>query len=153
MRRRDFIKGIAGLPSAWPLAALAQQSERVKRIGVLSNAPADAQGQSGVDAFQHALRQLGWSDGSNLRIDVRWGENDPDRARKYAAELIALSPDILLAAGTLGVIALQKATHTVPIVFVRVSDPVGGGLVDSCRFKHPPSSILSSILKLQSHLA
>src|SRR5690242_6860158 len=102
MRRRDLIKGIAGLLSAWPLAALAQQSERVKRIGVLSNAPADAQGQSGVDAFQHALRQLGWSDGSNLRIDVRWGENDPDRARKYAAELIALSPDILLAAGTLG---------------------------------------------------
>jgi len=131
MRRRDLIKGIAGLTSAWPLSALAQQSGRAKRIGVLSNAPADAQGQSGVEAFQQALRQLGWSGGSNLHIDVRWGENDPDRARKYAAELMALAPDVLLAAGTLSVIALQKATHTVPIVFVRVSDPVGGGLVDS----------------------
>src|SRR5215470_7250769 len=95
MRRRDFIKGIAGLTSAWPLTALAQQSERGKRIGVLSNAPADAQGQSGVEAFQQALRQLSWSDGSNLHIDVRWGENDPDRARKYAAELMALAPDVL----------------------------------------------------------
>jgi ABC-type uncharacterized transport system substrate-binding protein len=131
MRRREFISLVGATTAAWPLVAGAQQSERVRRIGVLSNAPADAQGQTGVDAFQQALRQLGWSDGSNVRIEVRWGENDPDRARKYAAELIALSPDVLLAAGTLGVIALQKATHTVPIVFVRVSDPVGGGLVDS----------------------
>jgi putative ABC transport system substrate-binding protein len=131
MRRRDFIKGIVGIPSAWPFTARAQQPERVKRIGVLSNAPADAQGQSGIEAFQQALRQLGWSEGSNVQIDVRWGENDPDRARKYAAELVALAPDVLLAAGTLGVMALQKATRAVPIVFVRVSDPVGGGLVDS----------------------
>jgi putative tryptophan/tyrosine transport system substrate-binding protein len=130
MRRREFVTTLLGT-AAWPLAARAQQSKRVKRIGVLSNAPADAQGQSGVEAFQEALRQLGWSDGGNVRIDVRWGENDPDRARKYAAELIALSPDVLLAAGTLGVMALQKATRAVPIVFVRVSDPVGGGLVDS----------------------
>jgi putative tryptophan/tyrosine transport system substrate-binding protein len=129
VRRREFIVffGVA----AWPLAARAQQPERVKRIGVLSNAPADAQGQSGVEAFQQALRQLGWNEGSNVRIDVRWGENDADRDRKYAAELVALAPDVLLAAGTLSVLALQKATRTVPIVFVRVSDPVGGGLVDS----------------------
>jgi putative ABC transport system substrate-binding protein len=118
MRRRDFIKGIVGIPSAWPFTARAQQPERVKRIGVLSNAPADAQGQSGIEAFQQALRQLGWSEGSNVQIDVRWGENDPDRARKYAAELVALAPDVLLAAGTLGVMALQKATRAVPIVFV-----------------------------------
>ncbi len=98
---------------------------------MLSNTPADAQGRSGLVALQERLRQLGWSDGRNVRIDVRWGENDPDRDRKYAAELVALAPDVLLAAGTLGVLALQKATRTVPIVFMRVSDPVGAGLVDS----------------------
>jgi len=131
MQRRDFITLLSGAAATWPLAARAQQPEQMRRIGVLSNAPADAQGQSGVEAFQQALRQLGWSDGRNVRIDVRWGENDPDRDRKYAAELVALAPDVLLAAGTLSVAALQKATRSVPIVFVRVSDPVGGGLVES----------------------
>jgi len=98
---------------------------------MLSNTAADALGQSGVTAFQQALEQFGWRDGRNVRFDVRWGENDPDRDRKYAAELVALGPDVILASGTPAVTALQKATRTVPIVFVRVSDPVGAGIVDS----------------------
>jgi len=128
MRRRNFIGGIA-VTTAWPAVALAQ--EPVRRIGMLSNTAADALGQSGVTAFQQALEQFGWRDGRNVRFDVRWGENDPDRDRKYAAELVALGPDVILASGTPAVTALQKATRTVPIVFVRVSDPVGAGIVDS----------------------
>jgi putative tryptophan/tyrosine transport system substrate-binding protein len=135
MRRRDVFTLIGGAIAAWPVGARAQQADRPKRIGFLSNTPADAQGESGLAAFRETLQQLGWSDGNNARIDVRWGENDPDRDRKYAAELVALAPDVIVAAGTLGVLALQKATRTVPIVFVRVSDPVGAGVVDS--LAHP----------------
>ena len=135
MRRRDLFPLIGGAVAAWPLGVRAQQPDRPKRIGFLSNTPADAQGQSGLAEFRETLQQLGWSDGNNVRIDVRWGENDFDRDRKYAAELVALAPDVIVAAGTLGVLALQKATRTVPIVFVRVSDPVGAGVVDS--LAHP----------------
>ena len=131
MRRREFVTLLGCMAVAWPIGVRAQQPERLRQIGFLSNAPSDAQGQSGLAAFQQALQKLGWSDGNNVRIDVRWGENDPDRDRKYAAELVALVPDVVLVAGTLGVMALQKATRTVPIVFVRVSDPVGAGVVDS----------------------
>jgi putative ABC transport system substrate-binding protein len=91
----------------------------------------DPEGQPAVAAFQQALQQLGWSDGRNVRFDIRWGENDVDRDRKFAAELVALSPDVILASGTLSVTALQRVTHTLPIVFVRVSDPVGAGVVDT----------------------
>jgi putative ABC transport system substrate-binding protein len=131
MRRRDVLSLISSAVAAWPLSARAQQPDHPKRIGFLSNTPADAQGLSGLAAFRETLQQLGWSDGNNVRIDVRWGENDPDRDRKYAAELVALAPDVIMVAGTLGVLALQKVTQTVPIVFVRVSDPVGAGVVDS----------------------
>src|SRR5580704_7415830 len=131
MRRRDVLSLISGAVAAWPLGVRAQQPDHPKRIGFLSNTPADAQGLSGLAAFRETLQQLGWSDGNNVRIDVRWGENDPDRDRKYAAELVALAPDVIMVAGTLGVLALQKVTQTVPIVFVRVSDPVGAGVVDS----------------------
>jgi ABC-type uncharacterized transport system substrate-binding protein len=136
MRRREFVIGIglssAGLSSTLPLAARAQQGEAVRRIAVLMNSPPDhPEGHPAVAAFQQALQQLGWSDGRNIRIDIRWGENDVDRDRKYAAELVALAPDVILAAGTLGVTALQRVTRTVPIVFVRVADPVGAGVVDS----------------------
>ena len=130
MRRRTFIAALGGV-ATWPLVARAQQEDRARRIGVLSNAPAEAQGDRGVEVLQEALQQVGWTHGRNLRIDVRWAGNDADRDRKYAAELIALGPDVILAVGTLGVVALQRATHTVPIVFVRVSDPVGAGVVDS----------------------
>jgi putative ABC transport system substrate-binding protein len=131
MRRREFIVGI-GLSSAWPLAATAQQPEQMRRVGVLMNVAADdPEGQPAVTAFQQALQQLGWSDGRNVRIDVRWGENDVERDRKYAGELVALAPDVILASGTLSVTALQRVTRAVPIVFVRVSDPVGAGVVDT----------------------
>jgi putative ABC transport system substrate-binding protein len=92
-------------------------------------APEHPEGQPYIAAFRQALQQLGWTEGRNLRIDIRWGENDVDRDRKYAAELIALAPDVILAAGTLSVTALQRASRTLPIVFVAVSDPVGAGLV------------------------
>jgi putative ABC transport system substrate-binding protein len=131
MRRREFIVGI-GLSSAWPLAATAQQPEQMRRVGVLMNVAADdPEGQPAVTAFQQALQQLGWSDGRNVRIDIRWGENDVERDRKYAGELVALAPDVILASGTLSVTALQRVTRAVPIVFVRVSDPVGAGVVDT----------------------
>jgi putative ABC transport system substrate-binding protein len=132
MRRRDFIALLGGAAAAWPLAAPAQQAEPMRRIAVLMNRAADdSEGQASVAAFQQDLQQLGWSDGRNVRIDIRWSHNDVDLDRKYAAELAALAPDVLLAAGTLSVTALQRVTHTLPIVFVGVSDPVGAGVVDS----------------------
>jgi putative ABC transport system substrate-binding protein len=103
----------------------------MRRIGVLMNSAADPRGQAAVAAFQQALQQLGWSDGRNLRIDARWGANDIDLDRKYAAELVALAPDVILASGTLSVAAVQHITRTLPIVFVQVADPVGAGLVDA----------------------
>ena len=132
MRRRDFISLLGGTAALWPLAARAQQTERMRRIGVLMNrATDDEEGQAGVAAFRQVLQQLGWSDGSNVRIDIRWSENDIDRIHRYATELVALAPDVILAAGTLTVTALQRDTRILPIVFVQVSDPVGAGLVDT----------------------
>src|SRR5436305_14115077 len=117
---------------AGPLAALAQQPAPMRRIGVLMNVTADhPQGQAGVAAFQQAMQELGWIEGRNLRIDYRWGANDADRDRRYAAELVALAPDVILAVGTPGVAALQPVTRTLPIVFVQVTDPVGAGFVDA----------------------
>jgi putative ABC transport system substrate-binding protein len=136
MRRREFISLLGGAAASWPFAvprpARAQQIERARRIGVLMNSAAGEQeGQAGVAAFREALQQRGWTIGRDLQVDIRWGENDEDLDRKYAAELVALAPDLILASGTPSVAALQRATRSVPIVFVRVSDPVGGGLVNS----------------------
>src|SRR5439155_17423757 len=109
MRRREFITMLGGAAAAWPLRARAQQSEQMRRIGVLMNRRAsDPQGQARVAAFQQALQQLGWSDGRNVRLDIRWGEDAVERERKYAAELVALMPDIIFASGTLSVAALQN---------------------------------------------
>jgi putative ABC transport system substrate-binding protein len=132
MRRREFIALLGGAAAAtWPLPARAQQAEQVRRIGVLMNMAADdPQGQARVTAFRQVLQQLGRSD-RKVWIDTRWGENDVDRERQYAAELVTLAPDVLLASGTVSVAALQKATRTLPIVFVGVADPVGAGFVDS----------------------
>src|SRR5262249_39754374 len=130
MKRRAFISLLGGAAAAWPLAARAQQPQQVRRIGVLMNVAGDDP-HGRLAAFQEALQQLGWSDGRNVRIDTRWGENDVERERRYAAELIALAPDVILASGTLSVAALQNVTRTLPIVFVGVSDPVGAGFVDS----------------------
>ena len=132
MRRRDFITLIAGSLAAWPLAARAQQSERVRRIGVLMNRAAnDREGQARLAAFQQGLQQTGWSIGRNAQIDLRWGEDDLNLESKYAAELVALAPDIIFASGTLSVAAVKRLSRTVPIVFVAVTDPLGAGFVDS----------------------
>jgi putative tryptophan/tyrosine transport system substrate-binding protein len=131
VQRREFITLLGGAAAGWPLCARAQQPERVRRIGVLMYWPADdAEGQARLAAFAQALKQLGWSDGRNLRIDTRWATADD--IHRHAAELAALAPDVLLAGtGTATVAALLQATRTVPIVFVTVIDPVGAGFVAS----------------------
>jgi len=131
VRRRDIIT-LVGAAAAWPLVARAQQPERVRRIGVLMNRAADnPDGQARLAAFQQTLQQLGWSEGRNVRIDIRWGADDVERERRYAAELIGLAPDIILAGGTLSMAALQQTGRSVPIVFAAIADPVGAGFVDS----------------------
>jgi putative tryptophan/tyrosine transport system substrate-binding protein len=136
VRRREFITLLGGsAAAAWPIAAGAQQAERMRRIGVLmsvaSNGP---EGQARLAAFTNRLAQLGWTDGRNVRIDYRWGAGDAERSRKYAAELIALDPDVILASGD-PVMAMRQATRTIPIVFTIIADPVGNGLVES--LAHP----------------
>jgi ABC-type uncharacterized transport system substrate-binding protein len=122
MQRRQFIRLLGGA-AVWPLAAHAQQPEPMRRIGILMNRSEDsAEGQARVAALRQSLQQLGWSEGRNVRIDVRWGEDKIDLERKYAAELIALSPDIVFASGTLSVNAVQSVSRTLPIVFVAVTD-------------------------------
>jgi putative tryptophan/tyrosine transport system substrate-binding protein len=132
--RRAFITLLGGgAAAAWPLAARAQQPERVPRIGVLmASAADDSENQARMAAFLQGLAQLGWTDGRNIRIDTRWATTNPDDLRRHATELAALAPDVLVAAsGTTTVAPLLQATRTVPIVFVQVSDPVGGGFVES----------------------
>jgi putative ABC transport system substrate-binding protein len=132
MRRRAFITLFAGAAVARPLAALAQQTERMRRIGVLMAVAADdPEGQARVAMFVQALQQLGWTNGRNMRIDIRWGAVDADRYRKDAEELVALAPDVILAGSSAALAPLQRATRILPIVFAGVADPVGGGYVDS----------------------
>jgi ABC-type uncharacterized transport system substrate-binding protein len=130
--RRDFITLLGSTVIAWPLAARAQQRERVWRIGVLLPFAEDHPvGQARVAAFVQGLRQLGWTDGHNVRIDYRWSAGDSDNIRKFASELIALGPDVVMAFTSAAVTALRQATSTVPIVFAVVADPVGAGYVES----------------------
>jgi putative ABC transport system substrate-binding protein len=132
MKRREFITLLSGAAAAWPLAAHAQQADRIRRIGILMNIAADdSVAQNYVGAFMQGLAQLGWSVGRNLRVDLRWGAGDAERIRRYAAELVALSPDVILAAGGPVVIAVQLSSRTVPIVFAQSIDPVGAGYVQS----------------------
>ena len=133
MRRREFITLFGGAVATWPLATYAQQQPgQMRRIGVLMNRTAtDPEGQARLVAFQQALQQLGWNDGRNIRIDIRWGEDNIDHERKFAAELVALAPDIILASGTVSVTALQPISGAVPVVFAGVTDPVGAGFVDN----------------------
>jgi len=132
VKRREFIALLGGAAAAWPLAARAQQAERVRRIGVLLNSVADdPAAQSRLTAFLQGLQQLGWTHGRNVRIDIRWGADDAERVRKSAAELVALAPDVVLTAGSPTTGPLLQATHAVPIVFVQVADPVGAGFVGS----------------------
>jgi putative ABC transport system substrate-binding protein len=132
MRRRDLITMIVGTAAASPFAALAQQPDRMRRIGVLqSTAANDSEGPARMAAFRQGLQQLGWIDGRNVRIDLRWTGGNADLDRKYATELVALSPDILLASASPTVAALQAVTRTVPIVFAHAVDPVGAGFIDN----------------------
>jgi putative ABC transport system substrate-binding protein len=132
MRRREFISLIGSVAATWPLVARAQQPERMRRIGVLMSLAADdPEAQARLAAFAQRLRELGWADDRNVRIDTRWAAGDADHFRRYAAELIALAPDVILASGGTGVGALLQATRTVPIVFTQTADPVGAGYVDS----------------------
>jgi len=131
LKRREFITLLGGAAAAWPLAARAQP-ERVKRIGVLVNLAADdPEARARIAAFRQGLQELGWTDGRNVQIDVRWAAANADRFRTYAAELVALAPDVILTATTPGVAAVQQATRTVPIVFVTLVDPVGAGVVSN----------------------
>jgi putative ABC transport system substrate-binding protein len=131
VKRRDFITLLGGAAAAWPFDARTQQSDRVRRIGVLINTvDNDPDAIARLSALQKALRELGWDEGRNLQIDTRWGVDD-DRIRRNAAELIALAPDVILANGPPPAMALQQATRSVPIVFVGVTDPVGMGIVQS----------------------
>jgi putative tryptophan/tyrosine transport system substrate-binding protein len=131
MRRREFITFL-GSTAVWPLAARAQQPDRMRRIGVLTSGAADDPGnQVRIAAFLQALRQLGWAVGHNVQIEYRWAAGSADDLRKYAAELVALAPDVILASGATSTGALLQATRAVPIVFAVVSDPVGSGFVDS----------------------
>jgi putative ABC transport system substrate-binding protein len=140
IRRREFIFTLGGAAAAWPRVARAQQRERMRRIGVLMNlASDDTEGQARLAAFHQGLQQLGWTVGRNVQIDYRWAVGDAGRFHRYAEELLALAPDVILASATPSVHALQQATHSVPIVFVQVGDPVGMGLVAS--LAHPGGNI------------
>jgi putative ABC transport system substrate-binding protein len=131
IRRRDFVAGLGGA-AMWPVVARAQQSQRMRRIGVLMNLAADdPETVQRMAAFTQGLQELGWTDGRNVRIDYRYGLGDADRYRRYAAELVALAPDVLLANGASILGPLQQVTRTLPIVFVQTNDPVGGGYVAS----------------------
>jgi putative tryptophan/tyrosine transport system substrate-binding protein len=132
MRRREFIVGLGGLAAALPIAARSQQAERQRRIGVLLGlAESDPEGQARLGAFLQVLQQLGWTDGRNIQIVRRFTDGDNDRARAFAAELVALAPDVVLTSGASTVGLMLQATRTVPVVFAGVADPVGAGFVDS----------------------
>jgi putative tryptophan/tyrosine transport system substrate-binding protein len=132
MKRREFIRLLGGAAASWPLNARAQQADRVRRIGVLMSVAADdPEGKARFTAFQQGLQQLGWVDGRNVRIETRWSGGKADDARRYAAELIALAPDVILASGGAIVGPLLQVTRTVPIVFTQTPDPVAAGFVAS----------------------
>src|SRR5260370_38540893 len=132
MKRRDFITLLGGAAVAWPLAARAQQGERMRRVGVLMPAAADdTDFQARVGAFLQGLAQSGWTIGRNVRIDTRWAGGKADDIRRHAAELVALAPDVILAHGLTAIRPLLQASRTIPIVFPIAGDPVGAGFVDS----------------------
>jgi putative ABC transport system substrate-binding protein len=132
VKRREFIALLGGAAAAWPVAARAQQGQRLRRIGfMMVYAEADTEGQVRMTAFRSALQEMGWTEGHNIRIDYRWKAGEPGRAGEYARDLLALMPDVILANGTPALAALQKATRDVPIVFVTITDPVGAGYVQS----------------------
>jgi putative ABC transport system substrate-binding protein len=131
MKRREFIAAVGGA-AAWPLAARAQQGERMRRIGVLAGTSAeDAENKARDAAFEQTLQQLGWTPGRNVRIDYRFSGGDTATSRKQAEELVALAPDVIVSTGSFSAGTLLRVTRTVPVVFTIVPDPVGSGFVDS----------------------
>jgi putative ABC transport system substrate-binding protein len=138
MRRRKFIAGVVAA-TLFPVRVGAQQPERMKRIGVLMGVANDAEGQARLTSFLRGLQELGWTDGRNAQIEVRWAAGDADAARTYAAELVELNQDIILAVTTVAFVAMQRATQSIPIVFVQVVEPLGSGLVTS--LAHPSGNI------------
>jgi putative ABC transport system substrate-binding protein len=149
MKRREFISLLSGAV-AWPLAARAQQSDRMPRIGVLMGYDDDPDAKAMLFAFTQGLRELGWTEGRNLRIDVRWGSGNIDRMRLLAKELVDLQPDVILAQTTPVTAALQRETRTIPIVFVIVVDPVGSGFVASLP---KPGANLTGFINLEASMA
>src|SRR6516165_8604977 len=131
MRRREILTLLGVGVAAWPCAALAQQSDHMRRIGFLIGTADDANSRPLYEAFRQGLQQLGWIDGRNVRIDARFGTGDAGGVRKYAAELVAFSPDVILVTGAVATQVLLQETRTVPIVFTIVPDPVGSGFVNS----------------------
>ena len=131
MRRREFITFLGGAAAGWPLAARAQQPAQIRRIGVLLGAAVETDQQAGLAVFKETPHQLGWIDGHNVRVEVRWTRGDPVEARKDAEELVALPADVIMGNGQLALQALLRATRSVPIVFIGVVDPVGSDYIDS----------------------
>src|SRR6516165_4214088 len=141
MRRREFITLLSGVAATWPVAAHAQQPDRMRLVGVLETyfAESDSAAQSNITAFRDALAKLGWTEGSNLRIELRWSAGNADRTRMFAKELVDLRPDAILSDSTPAVTALARETRTIPIVFTAVADPVVSGFVQS--LAHPGSNL------------
>jgi putative tryptophan/tyrosine transport system substrate-binding protein len=140
MNRRDFITLVGGAAAAWPLAARAQQSGTVRRIGVLlSTLESDPEGQARIAALRQGLQEMGWTEGRNIRIDYRWGAGDPVRVRAFAGELVASKPDVIVASPSSVLAAVQRETRIIPVVFAQVTDPVGAGFVAS--LAHPGGNI------------
>jgi putative tryptophan/tyrosine transport system substrate-binding protein len=132
MRRREFITLLGGAAAAWPLAARAQPSEPMRRVGILlPYSQGDADGQAVIAAFQRRLQDLGWTEGRNIRFEIRWAGGDPDKAQTFAKELIGMTPDVIVPSSNQVTTILQQETRTIPIVFVLVGDPVGSGYVTS----------------------
>src|SRR5438034_487073 len=140
MRRRNFIALLGGAAAAWPLAARAQQPDRIRYIGVLMGFPeSDLQAQSFIAAFRDGLQKVGWMEGRNIRIDTRWAAFDAESRQRFAKDLIALQPDLILSHSTPTTAALLQQTRTIPVVFATVSDPVGSGFVAS--FPRPGANV------------
>jgi putative tryptophan/tyrosine transport system substrate-binding protein len=132
VKRREFITLLGGGAAAWPLAARAQQPDRMWRVGLLMGYPeGDAEGQASAAAFQQHLQELGWAEGRNIKIDTRWAGSDPNKAQTFAKELVGMTPDVIVPSTNLVTAILQQETRTIPIVFVLVGDPVGSGFVAS----------------------
>jgi ABC-type uncharacterized transport system substrate-binding protein len=137
--RRQFISALGGATVAWPLAALSQEADRIRVVGLLLAGPSDSASQARLVAFRNALRELGWTEGSNVRFEVRWSGGNVDRARIFASELVTVAPDVILAGGTTSIAILKQMTGSIPLVFVIVNDPVAQGFVSSVA--HPGGNI------------